>query len=132
MEERCEGKKKEGRKLTSGIRSRGRGRNRSREEFEKGRDASTVEGHLRRSEAAIFVHLVDSDGDMVIEGQDAAAGRDLQIHRRSVPLLQEGHSKMAELVEAQSVLQRLLHQGRRNTNTLYRLNFLPSKKTKLV
>ena len=31
-------------------------------------NASTVEGHLRRPEAAIFVHLVDSDGDLVVEG----------------------------------------------------------------
>lgn len=92
----------------------------ARKELEKGRDASTVEGHLRRPEAAIFLHLVDSDGDMVVEGQDAAAGRDLQIHRRSVPLLQKGHTQMAELVEAQSILQRLLHQGRCNRNLLYR------------
>lgn len=81
-------------------------------EEDEGEDASTVEGHLRRPEAAIFLYFVDSYGDMVVEGQDAASGRDLQIHRRSVPLLQEGHSKVAELVEAQFVLQRLLHQGR--------------------
>lgn len=48
---------------------------------------------------------------MVVEGQDAAARRDLQIHRRPLPVLQEGHATMAELLEAQFVLQRLLHQG---------------------
>lgn len=104
------------------------------EEDEGEEDASTVEGHLRRPEAAIFLYFVDSYGDMVVEGQDAASGRDLQIHRRSVPLLQEGHSKVAELVEAQFVLQRLLHQGRceivlllRIENTLVDIKWFNSK-----
>lgn len=48
---------------------------------------------------------------MVVEGQDAAARRDLQVYRRPLPILQERHATMAELVEAQLVLQRLLHQG---------------------
>jgi len=37
---------------------------------------------------------------MVVEGQDAAARRDLQIYRRSFPVLQKGHATMAELLEA--------------------------------
>lgn len=48
---------------------------------------------------------------MVVEGQDAAARRDLQVHRRPLPVLQKGHATMAELFKAQFVLQRLLHQG---------------------
>lgn len=67
------------------------------------KDAPTVEGHLRRPEAALFLHLVDRNGDLVVQGQDAAPSRDLQVHRGPVPLLPQGHTQMAELVEAQSV-----------------------------
>jgi len=48
---------------------------------------------------------------MVVEGQDAATRRDLQVHRRPLPVLPERHATMAELLEAQLILQRLLHQG---------------------
>lgn len=48
---------------------------------------------------------------MVIERQDAATRRDLQVYRRSLPVLQKGHATVAELLEAQFVIQRLLHQG---------------------
>lgn len=52
---------------------------------------------------------------MVVEGQDVAARRDLQVHRRPLPVLQERHATMAEFFEAQLVLQRLLYQGQFGT-----------------
>ena len=42
---------------------------------------------------------------MVVEGQDAATRRDLQVHRRPLPVLQEGHATMAKFFEAQLVFQ---------------------------
>lgn len=48
---------------------------------------------------------------MVVEGQDAASGRDIQVHSRQVSVLSQGHQEVAELTQAQSIVQRLFHQG---------------------
>jgi hypothetical protein len=72
-------------------------------------DAATLARHVRRPETAVLLHLPHGDGHLVLEGQDAAACRDIQVHRRQVPLLPQGHTAMAKLAQAQSFLQRLLY-----------------------
>lgn len=60
---------------------------------------------------------------MVLERQDAAACRDLQVYRRSVPVLSKGHEEMAEFAKTQFVVQRLFHQGGCGFVIYFRIKF---------
>jgi len=76
-----------------------------------GYPTSVLPAQLLAREAALLVHLSDHVGDTELAAEDVHSERDLPDHHGPVSLLPAEPAALAELHQAQSVVQRLFCQG---------------------
>lgn len=75
------------------------------------RDAETVTWIIWGSKTPVFLYLPNGDGDLEFSWKDAATQRNLQVYHRSLCILSQEHSALAEFLTPQSKFQWLFHKN---------------------